>query len=708
MTLLMPLRDLARRGLFTVLRIGFRLTPMPVATRDRLRQRFLEHHADLVPQGPRGQPVAASARERRPRTHAGSRAIGHVPWRRGELPTPMPATAVAFYLPQFHPIPENDAWWGGGFTEWQNVTRALPQFEGHAQPRLPGELGYYDLRLPEVMRRQMQLAREYGIGAFCSYFYWFGGKRLLEQPLQQWLADPTLDLPLCLCWANENWSRRWDGRADDILIGQQHSPEDDLAFIEHVARYLVDPRYLRVQVEHVARYLVDPRYLRVQGKPLLLVYRPGLLPDPHATMARWRAWCRAHDIGEIHLAYVQSFDRADPRDIGFDAAVEFPPNNVTLEPITARQHLLNPDFHGDVHDWRELARRSIEQPDPAYPRYPAVNPGWDNEPRRSGCGRVFAHASPRGYRDWLRHAIATAKRRFPAQPLVFVNAWNEWAEGAVLEPDMRLGHAWLEATRAALVPASTSVDSRPCAVIHIWYHELLDELADALRASGINWRIVITTPREREQQVRERVAQLKLDAAIEVFENRGRDILPFLHVVTRLFDEGVTVVLKLHSKRSTHRQDGDQWRRELLHKLLAPGRATRILKALQDDPGLGLVYAEGHLLPLQHFMGPNWAAIEYLERRLGMPKERSGQESFIAGSMFWLRPEALRMLLDAHLQEMDFETEAGQLDGTLAHGVERIFSLTASAGGFRTASVAEALGLNEPNVEPYPYARRNG
>jgi lipopolysaccharide biosynthesis protein len=686
----MSARDFAKRCLFTVLRTGFRLTPMPGTTRDRLRQRFLDRHADLMPQGPRGQSAAASQAEHRPRSQAAGRAIGFVPRRSGTLPTPLPATVVAFYLPQFHPIPENDAWWGEGFTEWHNVTRALPQFEGHLQPRLPGELGFYDLRLADAMRKQMQLARDYGVGAFCSYFYWFAGKTLLETPLQQWLADPSLDLPLCLCWANENWSRRWDGRADDILIGQQHSPADDLAFIEHVARYLA-----------------DPRYLRVGGKPLLLVYRPGLLPDPKATAVRWREWCRANGIGEIQLAYVQSFDRVDPRTIGFDAAVEFPPNNTTPAPITARQHLLNPDYRGDVHDWRELARQSMAQPEPAYPRYPGVNPGWDNEPRRSGAGRVFAHASPRGYRDWLRHAISVARQRFPAQPLVFVNAWNEWAEGAVLEPDSRLGHAWLEATRTALQPAPIA-DARPCAVIHVWYPELLDELVAALRTSGIDWRIVITTSREREQAVRERMAQLGLDAEIDVFENRGRDILPFLHVANRLLDEGVTTVLKLHGKRSTHRQDGETWRRELLDKLLAPERACRIAAAFRDDATLGLVHAEGHLQPLDYYWGANQANVDYLTRRLGIAAPQVEHDSFIAGSMFWLRPAALRLLLDAHLEVTEFEAEAGQLDGTLAHAVERVFSLAASGGGFGTVSAAGLLGLAEAAPGTYPYARRSG
>jgi lipopolysaccharide biosynthesis protein len=245
-------------------------------------------------------------------------------------------------------------------------------------------------------------------------------------------------------------------------------------------------------------------------------------------------------------------------------------------------------------------------------------------------------------------------------------------------------------------------------VIHLWYPELLDELAAALRASGIDWRIVITTAREREQHVRERVAQLALDAEIDVFENRGRDILPFLHVANRLLDEGVTTVLKLHGKRSTHRQDGEAWRRELLNKLLAPERAQRIACAFRDDPTLGLVHAEGHLQPLDYYWGANRANVDYLTRRLGIQAPRVEQDHFIAGSMFWLRPAALRVLLDAHLDIADFESESGQLDGTLAHAIERVFSLAALADGYRMASAADVAGLPASTAGTYPYARRSG
>lgn len=652
---------------------------MPVATRDRLRQRFLSHHADLVPAGPRGRQPAAAAY--RAQDHAGHRLIDH----REAVSAPpldtVPATLVAFYLPQFHPFPENDAWWGKGFTEWRNVTRALPQFNGHVQPRLPADLGFYDLRLPATLHDQAALARTYGVGAFCTYFYWFAGKVLMEGPLQQWLADASLDMPLCLCWANENWSRRWDGRADDILIAQDHSPADDLAFIAHVAPYLR-----------------DARYLRVDGRPMLLVYRPGLLPVPHETAARWRHWCQENGIGEIHLAYVQSFDNVDPRTIGFDSAVAFPPNNTQPSNLTAGRTLVNPDYRGEILDWRDLA--GVTQ-HPDYPLHPAVNPGWDNEARRSGRGRTYVHASPSGYAAWLRSAIDIARQRHARQPLVFINAWNEWAEGAVLEPDTARGHAWLEATRAALLPLPDA--PRPVALVHVWHIDLLDDIASALKATSIPWRIIITTPHDRVDAVSEACLRLDIQAEIVACANRGRDILPFLRAVAPLLLDGTRVLVKLHTKKTEHRDDGDRWRQVLMETLVAPQRASRLLDAFDNDPSLGIVAPDHHAVAASSYLGGNGPHLRRLMERLDLTA--STGDRFVAGSMFWARLDALRPLYEMDLGEWEFEQEAGQKDGTLAHAIERLVALAAERHGWHIREAHELLG--EPARTRFTFAARD-
>ena len=683
-----PILRLLRASAFRVLRTLFRLMPLRPASRDHFRQWFLGRWSGLVP-APRGRALNDWGLARQQRWVPGSRAIGYREQSSPLLPTPLPARLVAFYLPQFHAIPENDAAWGEGFTEWRNVNRAVPQFDGHSQPRLSGELGDYDLRDPSVMRRQVELAHRYGIGAFAYYFYWFNGNSPLEAPLRRWLADPTLDLPFCLCWANESWTRRWDGRDNEIILGQQHSPEDDIAFIRHVVRYLA-----------------DPRYLRVDGKPILLVYRPSLFPDIRATAERWRAECRQLGIGELHLCYVQGFERPHPRDIGFDAAVEFPPNLTEPTDITRHQRLTNPAFAGKVLDWRELADRALRRPSPDYPLYPGVNPGWDNEPRRPGRGRILAHASPRRYRDWLAATIGGASQSGNAD-LVFINAWNEWAEGAVLEPDRRLGHAWLHATSQALQLAADPIKkpSRPAAIVHAWYEEELEDILHRLIATGIAWRLVVTTAPEREPAMRAVLARSDMDGTVLVQENRGRDILPFLRAANRLLDEGVDIALKLHTKRSTHREDGDSWRADMLTRLTAPTRARRIMESFEADRWLGAVAPEGHVLPMKTYLSANRDAIEYLVTRLGLRDRRYLRQDFIAGSMFWCRLEALRPLLDGHLEEWEFEDEAGQLDGTFAHAIERLFSLCVRDAGYSVRTAAAVCGEGEQARRVYPYAR---
>jgi GT2 family glycosyltransferase/predicted nucleic acid-binding Zn-ribbon protein len=349
-------------------------------------------------------------------------------------PIPESLRCIAFYLPQFHPIPENDRWWGRGFTEWTNVSKAKPQFAGHFQPQLPGELGFYDLRVTEVQRRQTQLAKQYGISGFCYYFYWFGGKTLLDIPLNNMLMDHDNDFPFCLCWANENWSRRWDGRDDDVLIAQSHSPDDDIAFINHIAPMLR-----------------DNRYIKIDGRSLLLVYRPTLLPDPSATTARWRDYCRRNGFGELFLVTTHAFDHTDPRRIGFDAAIDFPPNNIALRNITNEFSFSSTAFSGEVFDYRELVERSYQYRSSEYPLFRSVCPSWDNSPRRHDGGRIFVNSSPAAYQEWLENACEYTIRNFEGSSrLVFINAWNEWGEGAYLEPNRRYGYAFLNATARAL------------------------------------------------------------------------------------------------------------------------------------------------------------------------------------------------------------------------------------------------------------------
>lgn len=341
---------------------------------------------------------------------------------------------IAFYLPQFHPVPENDLWWGKGFTEWTNVTKALPQFDGHYQPHLPGEFGFYDLRLKEVQQQQIDLARNYGIYGFCYHFYWFDGKRLLEKPLNNILQDKSLNFPFCICWANENWTRRWDGLENEVLMKQSYSKGYALEFIK--------------DIEHM---LKDSRYIRVNGKPLLIVYRVLLLPNPAETVEYWRQYCRECGIGEIHLVAAITYDINDPTIYGFDAGVEFPPHqNLSMKIHKPRLRLFNSQFNGTVRCYSSNVTSQIILKNYNFPCYRTVFPSWDNTARKQSGADIFHGSNAKLYKNWLNYAfdsaIETKKNTNSSDGFVFINAWNEWAEGAHLEPDRKYGYAWLDAT----------------------------------------------------------------------------------------------------------------------------------------------------------------------------------------------------------------------------------------------------------------------
>lgn len=347
---------------------------------------------------------------------------------------------VAFHLPQFHPIPENDAWWGKGFTEWTNVAAARPVVPGHHQPHLPADLGFYDLRLPETRAAQAELAREHGVDAFCYYHYWFTGRQVLQRPVEEIVGSGQPDFPFCLCWANENWTRAWDGRSGETLLEQRYSDADDLAHIRHLLPVLG-----------------DRRYLRVGGRPILLVYRTELMPDPRRTAELWRGEALRAGVGDPYLVRVESFQAGvDPATIGFDAAVEFAPDwrRLPASPLSRLRRLvayagLQPRGYREHRfvDYQELVDRMRSKPKPDYRRIPCITPGFDNSPRRRKDALIIAGSTPAAYGQWLQHVLQEeAKRPGPAtEKLVFVNAWNEWAEGAHLEPCQRWGRAYLQA-----------------------------------------------------------------------------------------------------------------------------------------------------------------------------------------------------------------------------------------------------------------------
>lgn len=351
------------------------------------------------------------------------------------------ARALAFYLPQFHPIPENDAWWGTGFTEWTNTAKARPLFPGHRQPHLPADLGFYDLRVPEAREAQSALALDHGIEAFVYWHYWFGGgQRILERPFTEVLAAGEPSVKFCLAWANQTWSGIWHGAPDKVLMEQRYpGPEDDKAHFDAI----------------VAAFR-DDRYLRVDDRPVFYVFRPEQLPDASAFVDRWQAMARSAGLPGLYLVAEASdlvgagarYTRGEAD--GFDASVY-----MTLPTMRTPAARLRMRAGRKIMGGPEIYPYS-RQPIPVPPAYdtvdyqPCVYPNWDNSPR-SGRGGVVLHgSSPERFRPHLRAAIERAQRQPEAERFVWIKSWNEWAEGNYLEPDLEFGRRWLEVVREEL------------------------------------------------------------------------------------------------------------------------------------------------------------------------------------------------------------------------------------------------------------------
>jgi len=352
------------------------------------------------------------------------------------------ARIIAFYLPQFHPIPENDAWWGKGFTEWTNAAKAKPLFRGHYQPHVPADLGFYDLRVPEVRAAQAVLAREYGVEGFCYYYYWFAGKRLLERPFNEVLSSGEPDFPFCLCWANATWTGVWHGEPDRVLIEQTYPGTED--YEAHFSELL--------------RAFKDPRYMRLDGRPLYVVHRPLDIPDVRSVMVQFRAMAERAGLKGLHLIGVTPQKVWEPEHYGFDALViqRMPALNGSVPwryPITKlRTKLANKRL--TVVRYKDHVRRLITPHASKAQYYPCLLPNWDNTPRSGMNGLVFEGSTPDLFKQHVRDALLHVRSKPPEHRFVFLKSWNEWAEGNHLEPDLRFGRGFLEVLRGELMESS--------------------------------------------------------------------------------------------------------------------------------------------------------------------------------------------------------------------------------------------------------------
>jgi lipopolysaccharide biosynthesis protein len=352
---------------------------------------------------------------------------------------------VAIYLPQFHTFDLNNKAWGTGFTEWTNVTKGQPRFVGHIQPLLPSDLGFYDLERPEKIKEQIDLAKKYGIYGFQIYYYWFSGEKIMDKPINSILEHPEWDFNFSICWAYVYWSKRWYVSEDEVIIAQKYRKEDPINFIKDVAQILN-----------------DKRYITQDGKPILSVYRTTHLDDPKRYAEVWREYFKDKFGKELYLIAVNSFNDDDPRTYGFDAAMDFMPMSVGVKSkrtkrkiptIDVSDKLLDVHFRGTVFDLQKIIMdQTLDAKDfYPFPAIPCISPSWDNDARRKGKGSgVYYGNNPNIYETWLSRIIKKELDSGKKSPIIFINAWNEWGEGAMLEPTLHYGHAILRKTAEAL------------------------------------------------------------------------------------------------------------------------------------------------------------------------------------------------------------------------------------------------------------------
>jgi len=611
--------------------------------------------------------------------------------------------ALAFYLPQYHTFPENDMWWGKGFTEWVNVRSGDVRFAGHYQPRVPhADIGYYCLDDIQVLRQQAELAKRHGIYGFCFYYYWFSGKRLMEKPVDMLLEHPEIDLPFCLCWANENWTRAWDGQNRNVLISQEYSDRDDETFISDLRKYID-----------------DNRYIRVNGKPLILVYNPGQIPDCHKSFEVWRRTARQIGVGEILIWTCQTANNTAALlkiEDCVDAEVEFPPHNLWMESFAVH----GVDVGGKsafMYNYQRIVdyinRKLRTNSKTGIPVHYGCMMGWDNAARRKdGWFTYYAFSLHSLYR-WVLSIVERTRKDFPLEErFLFINAWNEWGEGTYLEPDEKYGYANINTVSKGLFDLPFYNDlqiidknspvcereafergehSRIAVQVHIFYLDTLSDIIASLNQLPYSFDCFVSTDTEKKREeilcIMKRQCRCQ-KVEVKVLPNRGRDVLPFLTQMAPVLDR-YDYVGHVHSKKTSTNEHGNEWREYIFDHLFGCGEyLKRLFYLFENNERIGLIMPETYpVLELQAKWGGNRDGAKMLLEKMNCNCVLPENPVFPVGNMFWARTAAVQKIFDMGLSVSDFPEETGQVNGTIAHQIERIWVYVAASAGYQYAKV---------------------
>lgn len=618
-------------------------------------------------------------------------------YQENEIFTDMPKVkALAFYLPQYHQFPENDFFWEKGFTEWTNTRKSAPRYRGHYQPREPhADIGYYDLSRIESLKKQAELAKQHGIYGFCMYYYWFSGKRLMEKPIDLLLEHPEIDIRFCLCWANESWTRTWDGLKNDILIEQKYAEEDTEKFINDIGKYIN-----------------DNRYITYKGKPVIVVYNPGDIPNVKTVFTKWKETAKKTGIGDISIWICQSFENditALQLDDLVEKEIEFPPHKIGTLPIANTNPAVSiSDSH--VFDYSKMvdvirSRRATETA--SQKLFRTVMLGWDNSARRNSGFSSFDNFNIGKYYQWLRMNVDEAVDKHDTEDrYVFINAWNEWAEGTYLEPDKKYGYSYINVTSRAIMQKDFTLETvvrksknraRIAVQAHIFYVDLADEVISYINHIPEAYDLFITTDSVTKAYELIALTDTYSNAnqiIVTVYDNKGRDVGPF---IMQMQNKALAYdyLCHIHTKKSMHSNTGEKWRIYLYSNLLGTGLGIQhIINRFDCEKNLGIVYPETYK-PISPAIkwGSNKQFAEELFSKLETKVNISNDLYFPAGNMMWLRPQAVHQMFDNKLKWEDFPQEINQLDGTIMHAIERSWVFLAKNNGY-THEIINTSAIN--------------